>query len=313
MAHQDRHSGRADPTRRRFLTGVSAVAAIGVLGEPPGASADVREAKRTVPDFVDMPIDVGDVILGARVIGSGETIVIVPSLARGALDFDPLARRLAVAGYRVISIDPRGIGGSWAPSSALQHTTLQTYADDTLAVIRHFTRKQVHLLGHAAGNRIARVVATQHPDAIHTLILCAAGGGTPSPAALAGLQTVTNPNATAAEIRNATKRVFFAPHSDPRPWYLGWYPVPGAHELTAGIGVDFSKFEGGANKPMLIVQGKSDIVAPPAVGHNLRAKYGPRITVHDVAAAGHAMIIEKTSEVATTIQHFLANHRIQRS
>ena len=121
MAHQDPHVGRADTTRRRFLTGVSAVAAIGVLSESSGASADAREAKITVPDFVEISVDVGEVILGARVIGSGsgETIVILPSLARGALDFDPLARRLAVAGYRVISIDPRGIGGSWAPSSAL--------------------------------------------------------------------------------------------------------------------------------------------------------------------------------------------------
>ncbi len=311
MAYQDLLVERADTTRRRFLTGVSAVAAIGVLGEPPGASAHAREAKLIVPDFVDIPINVGEVILGARMTGSGETIVILPSLARGALDFDPLARLLAVAGYRVISIEPRGIGGSWAPLSALQHTTLQTYADDTLAVIRHFKRKKVHLLGHAAGNRIARVVATQHPEAIQTLILCAAGGGTPSPRALAGLQTVTNPNSTAAEIRNTTKEVFFAPHSDPRPWYLGWYPVPGAQELTAGIGVDFSKFEGGGNKPMLIVQGKSDIVAPPTVGHDLRAKYGPRITVHDIAGAGHAMIIEKTGEVATTILQFLAKHRIR--
>ena len=123
MAHQDRHVTCANTTRRRFLTGVSAVAAIGVLGESSGASANVRDAKVTTSDFVDSPIDVGEVILGARVIGSGETIVIVPSLARGALDFDPLARRLAVAGYRVISIDPRGIGGSWAPSSPFQHTT----------------------------------------------------------------------------------------------------------------------------------------------------------------------------------------------
>jgi len=167
----------------------------------------VREAKRTLPDFVVSPIDVGEVILGARAIGSGETIVILPSLARGALDFDPLALRLAVAGYRVISIDPRGIGGSWAPPSALQHTTLQTYADHTLAVIRHFTRHKVHLLGHAAGNRIASVVATQHPEAIRTLILGAAGGGTPSPTAFAGPQTVTNPNATAAEIRSARRSV----------------------------------------------------------------------------------------------------------
>jgi pimeloyl-ACP methyl ester carboxylesterase len=311
MREQDQPIVQGDSTRRRFLTGASAVAAIGLLAEPPGSLARAANAKEVAHDYVDIPVNVGDVILGARTTGSGETIVILPSLARGALDFDPLARLLAVGGYRVISIDPRGIGGSWTSVSVLQHSTLQTYADDTVALISQLRLKKVHLLGHAAGNRIARVVATQHPEIIQTLILCAAGGGTPSPKALAGLQTVTNPNATAAEIRQTTKEVFFAPQSDPRPWYLGWYPVPGAQELTSGIGVDFSKFEGGANKPMLIIQGKSDIVAPPKIGHELRAKYGPRITVHDIAGAGHAMIIEKTAEVATLILRFLTKHRIR--
>ncbi len=311
MGRQDRHIERCDTTRRRFLTGVSAVAAAGVLGAPPVASARAPKAKAAALAFVDSPIDVGEVILGARATGSGETIMILPSLARGALDFDPLARLVALGGYQVISIDPRGVGRSWAPSSALANTTLQTYADDTVAVIQHLKLKKVHLLGHAAGNRIARVVATQHPELVQTVTLCAAGGGTPSPTALAGLQTVTNPNATAAEIRTTTKDVFFAPHSDPRPWYLGWYPIGGAQELKGGIGVDFSKFEGGGQAPMLVVQGKSDIVAPPKIGHDLKAKYGSRVTVHDVAGAGHAMIIEKPGEVATTILRFLSKHPIR--
>jgi pimeloyl-ACP methyl ester carboxylesterase len=309
MRDQDQGITPDDTTRRGFLAGASTVAAIALLAEPSGTlarAADVKDAH----EFVDIPVGVDDVILGARMIGSGETIVVLPSLARGALDFDPLARQLAAGGYRVISINPRGIGGSWTSVASLQHSVLQTYADDTAAVIRELGLNKIHLLGHAAGNRIARVVATQHPGIIQTLILCAAGGGTPSPKALAGLQTVTNPNATASEIRKTTKEVFFAPHSDPRPWYLGWYPVPGAPELTSGIGVDFSKFEGGAGKPMLIVQGKSDIVAPPKIGHELRAKYGPRITVHDIRGAGHAMIIEKTGEVSATILRFLAKHRI---
>ncbi len=276
-----------------------------------GSATTLGRETRSVLQFVDTPVNVGEVILGTRTVGSGETIVILPSLARGALDFDPLARLLAVAGYRAIAIDPRGIGRSWAPLSALQHATLHTYADDTLAVIRHFRLQKVHLLGHAAGNRIARVVATEHPGLVQTLILCAAGGGTPSPKALKGLQTVTDPNSTAAQIRHTTKDIFFAPRSDPQPWYLGWYPVGGQPELAGGIGVDFSKFEGGGNRPMLIVQGKSDIVAPPSVGHGLRAKYGPRVTVHDVAGAGHAMIIEKTKEVAATIVRYLAQHRIR--
>ncbi len=323
VTQQDYRAGHADAlrprvarsvtTRRRFLAGVSAAAAAGLVGEPAIASARAAQASKSrTLEFIDTPVNVGDVILGARSIGSGEAIVILPSLARGALDFDPLARLLAAAGYRVISIDPRGIGRSWASSSALQNTTLQTYADDTLAVIRHFKLRKIHLLGHAAGNRIARVVATEHPEVVQTVILCAAGGGTPSTRALQGLQTVTDPNSSAAQIRTTTKEIFFAPRSDPTPWYLGWYPVGGRQELTGGIGVDFSTFEGGGKAPMLIVQGKSDIVAPPSVGHGLRAKYGSRITVHDIAGAGHAMIIEKTPQVAAAVISHLAKHPILR-
>jgi pimeloyl-ACP methyl ester carboxylesterase len=118
---------------------------------------------------------------------------------------------------------PRGIDRSSAPLSSLRHAALQTDADDTQALIRRLKLGKIHLLGHTAGNRIARVLAAQHPEIIQTMILCAAGGGTPSPRVLQGLRTVTNPNAIAAQIRTTRKAIFCAPHSEPRPWYLGWY------------------------------------------------------------------------------------------
>ncbi len=308
----DEQRDRSGTTRRRFLTRASATAAAGLLAGPVSASAGaVRASSTSSLAFADTAVDAGEVILAARSIGSGEPIVILPSLGRGALDFDPLARLLAAGGHRVISIDVRGIGRSWAPPSTIQNATLQTYADDALAVIRHFGLRKVHLLGHAAGNRVARVIATDHPDTTQTLILCAAGGGTPSPKALQGLQTVTDPISTAAQIRATTKAVFFAPSSDPRPWYVGWYPQGGRQQLLSGGQVDFTKYEGGGKAPILVVQGKDDIVAPPANGHNLRTKYGSRVTVHDISAAGHAMIIEKPAEVATTITRYLAKHRIR--
>ena len=89
-------------TRRRFLANASAATAAGVLAGPVSASAGQRAAEPP-PQFTDTPISTGDVILGRRSIGSGEPIVFHPSLARGALDFDPLARLLAaaaIASYR---------------------------------------------------------------------------------------------------------------------------------------------------------------------------------------------------------------------
>ena len=299
-------------TRRRFLANASAATAAGVLAGPVSASAGQRAAEPP-PQFTDTPISTGDVILGARSIGSGEPIVIHPSLARGALDFDPLARLLAAGGYRVISIDPRGIGQSWAPSSALEENlTLHSYAADMLAVIRHFRLGKVHVFGHAFGNRVARTLATDHPEVVKTVILCACGGGIPTPRVVQGLLAVTDPTTSAADIRSWTKEIFFAPGDNPRPWYLGWYAVPGRAEQASVSRTDFTKIEGGGNGPMLIVQGKNDIVAPPSIGHELRKKYGPRITVHDIANAGHAMIIEKTAEVATIILRYVAQHPIRR-
>ncbi len=298
-------------TRRHFLASASAATAAGVLAGPVSASARQRPAKPAL-QFTDTAISAGDVILGARSIGSGEPIVIHPSLARGALDFDPLARQLAVGGYRVISIDPRGIGQSWAPSSALeQNLTLHSYAADMLAVIRHFGLRKAHVLGHAFGNRVARTLATDHPEVTQTVILCACGGGIPTAGVVQGLSAVTDPMTSAADIRRWTREIFFAPGNDPRPWYLGWYAVPGRAEQGSVGRTDFTKIEGGGKGPMLVVQGKNDIVAPPSIGHALRTKYGSRITVHDIADAGHAMIIEKTEEVAMIILRYLARHRIR--
>src|SRR5690349_9149012 len=47
--------------------------------------------------------------------GSGPVIVLLPSLGRGAEDFDEIAERIAAAGFRVIRPEPRGIGRSAGP------------------------------------------------------------------------------------------------------------------------------------------------------------------------------------------------------
>ena len=57
----------------------------------------------------------GDARLEVLTQGEGPTIVLLPSLGRGATDFDPIAKRLADAGFRVLRPQPRGIGQSTGP------------------------------------------------------------------------------------------------------------------------------------------------------------------------------------------------------
>ena len=56
----------------------------------------------------------GDIEIEVLAQGSGPRIVLLPSLGRGATDFDVMAARIAAAGYRVLRPQPRGIGRSRA-------------------------------------------------------------------------------------------------------------------------------------------------------------------------------------------------------
>lgn len=307
-----RETGASVTNRRGFMRGAAGAAAVGVVGSQfISAAAGAATAPDRTLQFTDTWVDAGDVILAARSIGptSGETILIMPSLARGARDFDALALLLASSGYRIISVDPRGIGQGWAPATSLLNVTLHTYAADLRAVIGHFGLDKVHVLGHAFGNRVARTLAVDYPDLVKTVILCACGGGTPPLDVTLGLTELCLPTTSAAQVRANTKKIFFAPGNDPSPWYLGWYPLGGATEQRATQLTPFGSIEGGGDKPILIIQGLNDIVAPPAVGHGLATKYGARITVHDIANAGHAMIIEQTTHVASIIVRYLRTGR----
>src|SRR5690242_8885130 len=56
----------------------------------------------------------GDVRIEVFAQGKGPAMVLLPSLGRGAEDFEPMARVLQEEGFRVLRPQPRGIGGSSA-------------------------------------------------------------------------------------------------------------------------------------------------------------------------------------------------------
>ncbi len=76
--------------------------------------------------------------------GSGPLVVLLPSLGRGAADFDPIAERLADAGYRVLRPQPRGIGRSRGPMTGID---LHDYAADVAAVIEHENNGPAFVVG----------------------------------------------------------------------------------------------------------------------------------------------------------------------
>ena len=73
----------------------------------------------------------GDARLEVLAQGKGPTIVLLPSLGRGATDFDDIAGRLAGAGFRVLRPEPRGIGQSTGPWQGIKLEDLAADANFT--------------------------------------------------------------------------------------------------------------------------------------------------------------------------------------
>jgi len=165
--------------------------------------------------------------------GSGPLVVMIPSLGRGAEDFADLAQRLAAAGYRALRPQPRGIGGSSGPMKGI---TLHDFAQDVAAVVEKHGGGPVVAVGHAFGNRVARMLATARRELVLAVGLVAANvGHNPSPPEVrAAIRKSADLNAPDEERIKAMQFVFFAPGSDARVWLRGWHPEVLAAQRIAG-------------------------------------------------------------------------------
>jgi pimeloyl-ACP methyl ester carboxylesterase len=290
----------AFPSRRSILVALPLI----FVGAYPGVAARrrFRDMKRLIiASYVD---DAGQrVAIEAIVRGSGPSVVLIPSLGRGAADFDDLSVRLAQAGFTAVAVNPRGVGGSTGPSAR----TLADYARDVIEAVRHVARnKGATLIGHAFGNRVARATATQFPDEVSRLILLAAGGQAPiPPAAMTALQSVFDLRLSPQDHIAAVQAAFFAPGNSAQVWRDGWYPVVAAAQQTALRASPPDTWTSAGSVPILIVQAVQDVVAPPVNAEALQRPFPDRVRVEMLDQAGHAMLPEQPDKIASIVIGYL--------
>jgi pimeloyl-ACP methyl ester carboxylesterase len=251
-------------------------------------------------------ITVGAATLSVQQRGTGETVVLIPSWARGAEDFADLMQALAAAGFRTIAVNPRGVGGS---TGLLDGLTLHTLAADVAGVIEALDAAPAHVLGHGFGNRVARCLAADRPDLVRTVILLAAGGLVePAREAMAALERTLTEDLSEAEWLAAIRQShFFAPSSDPMIWRRGWWPAVAAAQLAASRATPLAEWWDAGTAPMLVVQGLEDFV-PPANGRALRQTLGDRVRLIELARAGHALLPEQPEAIVQAVLTFLRDH-----
>ncbi len=242
----------------------------------------------------------GDARLEVLVQGRGRPIVLLPSLGRGAHDFDAIAVKLAQAGYRVLRPQPRGIGASRGPWEGVK---LEDLAADIAAVVEANDAGPAFVVGHAFGNRVARTLATLRPELVRAVSLVAANVGhkPSSPEVRAAIRLSADVTAPVAARLEALQFVFFAPGNDAGVWLEGWHPDVLAAQRIAGDLTPRSLDYAAGQAPVLYIQPGHDPLAHVEDAQEYKRALGGRITVVVIANAAHAVIAEQPDAVSDAL------------
>jgi pimeloyl-ACP methyl ester carboxylesterase len=242
----------------------------------------------------------GNVELELLTQGSGHTIVLLPSLGRGASDFDPIAQRLATDGFRVLRPQPRGIGLSRGPMAGID---LADLAGDVGAVIEHDRNGAAFVVGHAFGNRVARMLATERPDLVRAVSLVAANvGHAPSPPLVReAIKASANPALPDPDRLKALQFAFFAPGNDAQAWLKGWHPEVLAAQRIAGDRTSRQADYAAGTAPILYLQPDHDPLAHVEDAREFKRALGDRVTVVVIPNSSHAAITEQPAFISNAL------------
>lgn len=266
-------------------------------------TSSVRANQPVLKKFI-----LGKVVIEATLRGSGDTIVLIPGRGLDADSLSNLAGDLNRVGLRTVVINARGIGGSSGPLDGL---TLHDFAADVAGVIEALGLRQVHVLGHAYGNRVARCLAVDRPDLVKTVILLAAGGRVGPLAEIEeAAQKLDSGKLSRKETLEELRAVYFSPSSDSSPWlHLKPWKATSTSQMAAIMATPLEEWWSGGQSPMLVIQGLDDKVAPPGNGRALRDEFGKRVTLVELPKAGHALIVERPKTIAAIINRYLKLQR----
>lgn len=240
-----------------------------------------------------------------------QAIIALPWGGGTAIGYRYLGPLLADAGYRLIALNPRGFSGS---TGTLGELSLHDYAADVAAVVALLELDQVHMMGSALGNRVARAVATDHPNLVASISLIAAGGMVTPLVSMENAGRLFQDPDLAEELQLAFARDTLFAESTPTAIVkefidnLGYFREASTARSGANRATPVEQWWAGGTAPMLIVQGLDDKIAPPQNGVLMQEQFGERIRVVNLEDAGHLMGLEKPQEVSAAVIEFLEAH-----
>jgi pimeloyl-ACP methyl ester carboxylesterase len=243
-----------------------------------------------------------DVQIDVVIDGNGPAVVLLPSLARDSDDYDEVAEGLAAAGFRVLRPKPRGIGRSTGP---MTNISLHDLARDIAEVVKKHGGGKAVVAGHAYGNWVARMTATDHPDLVRGVAIVAAASKQYPPELSVAVTTAGNLSLSDEERLAALRFAFFAPGNDPTVWLKGWHPEIRDSQRAAAAAVKQSEWWSGGTAPLLDLQAANDPFKPETKRNEMKDEFGSRVTVMVIPNASHALIPEQPKAVVDALVQWI--------
>jgi pimeloyl-ACP methyl ester carboxylesterase len=236
--------------------------------------------------------------------GSGPAVVLLPSLARDSDDYDEVAEGLAAAGFRVLRPKPRGIGRSAGPMTGI---SLHDLARDIAEVVKALGGGKAVVAGHAYGNWVARMTATDHPGLVRGVAIVAAAAKQYAPELSTAVTNAGNLSLSDDERLAALRFGFFAPGNDPTVWLKGWHPEIRDSQRAAAAAVQQAEWWSGGTAPLLDLQAEKDPFKPEAKRNEMKDEFGARVTVMVIPNASHALIPEQPKAVVEALTQWITS------
>ncbi|MFE7315997.1 alpha/beta fold hydrolase [Streptomyces sp. NPDC057555] len=149
----------------------------------PEGPGSVSGAPHLPPGFADTftsrYVDTGELRMHAVIGGDGPPLLLVAGWPQTWYAWRLVMPELA-ARYRVVAVDPRGIGLTDKPEDGYDTATL---ADDLVALMEALGHRRFAMVGHDIGMWIGYALAADHPDRLARLAVAEAAvpGLSPSP------------------------------------------------------------------------------------------------------------------------------------
>jgi len=274
---------------------ISALAAIALaltIMTPIITDASAADHKRTreLVRYSDVTIDV-------ITEGAGPLIILLPSRGRDSEDYDEVAQGIAENGFRVLRPQPRGIGQSAGP---MTNVTLHDFARDIAAVIKHYGGPAV-IVGHAYGNWVARMTATDHPDLVRGVVIAAAAAKKYPPELSVAVTKSGDTSLPREERLKYLRGTFFASGNDPAIWLDGWHAEASESQRLAGLATKQAEWWSAGKVPLLDLQADNDPFHPIERMNELKDELGDRVSVVVIKNASHALLPEQPKAVVEAI------------